>query len=266
VCYRMADHVSQEPQFLALSVSRAVVSITDGAAEAILDARDVTPAVAATLRSDLDRLQIVRHFERALLGERAADLDLFHMVDDGELDLLSEVILCGSMTDGPNGPVPRAISSLLRPYWRFTGLSYLRYFPKLANRVRQPYRLTARMLETDAPSAAPLCQVVFAAIRAGDAAGRRDETIADLDILRTGLALKLFKRAHGSYPVNLEALGSSRARDVFSGRDFVYRRASQGFRLYSIGMNLRDDGGIGRQQDLSAPATDTDDVVWDCVR
>jgi hypothetical protein len=37
--------------------------------------------------------------------------------------------------------------------------------------------------------------------------------------------------------------------DVFTGRPFIYRRTPEGFVLYSVGDNLKDDGGRGRDPD-----------------
>jgi hypothetical protein len=95
--------------------------------------------------------------------------------------------------------------------------------------------------------------------------GKRDETQVRLDVLRTGLLLKLYRNAHGSDPERLSDLGPARGTDVFSGQDLKYRRQGGGFVLYSVGMNLRDDKGVGFQSGTGAggEGSATDDVVWE---
>jgi len=51
-------------------------------------------------------------------------------------------------------------------------------------------------------------------------------------------------------------LGWKLPQDPFSGKDFVYKRQGKGFLLYSIGENLKDDGGLAAPEE--APA----DIVW----
>lgn len=39
----------------------------------------------------------------------------------------------------------------------------------------------------------------------------------------------------------------------------------QGFKLYSVGINLRDDRGVGHQREPDGTGS-TDDIVWECAR
>ncbi|MEZ0367522.1 MAG: hypothetical protein ACAI44_00390 [Candidatus Sericytochromatia bacterium] len=63
------------------------------------------------------------------------------------------------------------------------------------------------------------------------------------------LALQAYAASHGSYPTQLQALVPAwlpaLPQDPYTGRPFVYRRDADGFQLYSVGENLRDDGGDG---------------------
>lgn len=54
------------------------------------------------------------------------------------------------------------------------------------------------------------------------------------------------------------ALGWKIPEDPFSGKDFIYKRQEKGFILYSIGRNMKDDGG------KESPNSDPDryDMVW----
>lgn len=70
---------------------------------------------------------------------------------------------------------------------------------------------------------------------------------ARLDLLRIAVALAERKAERGSYPDALDELVGERLGEVpldpFSGRPLVYRREGEGYLLYSIGANGRDDGG-----------------------
>jgi hypothetical protein len=49
-------------------------------------------------------------------------------------------------------------------------------------------------------------------------------------------------------------------QDPFSGKDFVYRRTGGDYSLYSIGQNLKDDGG--KVPEKSEDRTKSGDLVW----
>jgi len=71
-----------------------------------------------------------------------------------------------------------------------------------------------------------------------------------------------FKDRHSIYPASLAELraklGWKLPEDPFSGKDFIYKRQGKGFILYSIGQNLKDDGGI----EPSKNDRDKGDIVW----
>ncbi len=93
---------------------------------------------------------------------------------------------------------------------------------------------------------------------------QRAATETEVALARTVLALKAYKNDHGDYPESLEALRQALAWDVpldpCSGRDLRYARRDEGFLLYSLGPNLKDDGGV------AAPDGQEQDILWRCVR
>jgi len=50
-------------------------------------------------------------------------------------------------------------------------------------------------------------------------------------------------RAIPREPAGIARRALARTADLFSGKDFVYRRDGEEFTLYSIGPDLKDDGG-----------------------
>lgn len=94
--------------------------------------------------------------------------------------------------------------------------------------------------------------------------------VATLDALiltaRTGLACRVFKSRTGEYPENLEALVPGLLMEVpvdpFTGKPLVYRREGRGFIVYSLGSNLKDDGGRGTWEITQLVMDKDDDWTW----
>lgn len=88
---------------------------------------------------------------------------------------------------------------------------------------------------------------------------------AALRILRLELALQEYRGRHGAYPATLAALAPeiipAVPADPYSGDPLPYRTGRGGFLLYSVGPNLKDDGGSPFSGDYTRPNTDGDLVA-----
>jgi hypothetical protein len=89
---------------------------------------------------------------------------------------------------------------------------------------------------------------------------------ASLLAARTGLACRLFKSRTGAYPERLEALVPGILKEVpidpFTGKPFVYRREGEGFIVYSLGSNEKDDGGRSTYNITQMVMEKDDDWTW----
>ena len=67
-------------------------------------------------------------------------------------------------------------------------------------------------------------------------------------------AIEAYHHENGVYPQSLDALAPSvlpeLPQDPFTGASFNYARQGGGYRLYSVGANMRDDGGRGNAWDF----------------
>jgi hypothetical protein len=83
---------------------------------------------------------------------------------------------------------------------------------------------------------------------------------------RVGLACRVYKSRTGAYPENLEALVPGLLTEVpvdpFTGKPLVYRREGEGFIVYSLGSNLKDDGGRSTFEIKSLVTEKDDDWTW----
>ena len=85
------------------------------------------------------------------------------------------------------------------------------------------------------------------------------ETIATARVTRAGLAILAYRADHGAYPADLAAVAVPDAQDPFGGGALRYEPRENGFLLYSIGPNLKDEGGQPKPKRESEP----DDIAWD---
>jgi hypothetical protein len=77
----------------------------------------------------------------------------------------------------------------------------------------------------------------------------RDLALANSGLMRIALGVHAYRGQCRRYPGSLaelrRTLGRALPTDPFSGKDFVYRREPRGYLLYSVGLDLKDDGGVG---------------------
>ena len=89
--------------------------------------------------------------------------------------------------------------------------------------------------------------------------------VATLRLTRAGLALLQYKQAHGAFPPTLNALGVEGLVDPFTEEPLHYRPEGEGFVVYSVGADRKDNGGTPRPeyQDSDPRRKPVEyDVVW----
>ena len=84
------------------------------------------------------------------------------------------------------------------------------------------------------------------------------ELIAQMRITRTGLALLQDSKIQGPFPDTLEKLKLKDINDPFSEEPLLYRPDPNGFVLYSVGPDEKDNGGSPKEKKQK---TDWD-IVW----
>ena len=98
-----------------------------------------------------------------------------------------------------------------------------------------------------------ICLILPGVPRVQQAADRTEQNQRNLHI---AFALGAFKAEQGSYPKKLDALApkylAKVPNDLFNGKALTYRPAADGFLLYSVGVNGKDDGGRSSNDDPDA--------------
>jgi hypothetical protein len=101
-----------------------------------------------------------------------------------------------------------------------------------------------------------LLRLLFPAVtKVQQSADRAEQTQHNLHI---AFALAAYQRDNGKFPKTLDALAPKYLPtfplDLFSGKALIYRPANDGYLLYSVGVNARDDEG--RTYDDDRPGDD----------
>jgi hypothetical protein len=77
---------------------------------------------------------------------------------------------------------------------------------------------------------------------------RVTDTHALQRVTMTALALRLYRKENGRYPENLQQLVPkylpSVPIDPYDGKPLRYRKLQMGFKVWSVGGNRKDDGGV----------------------
>jgi hypothetical protein len=89
---------------------------------------------------------------------------------------------------------------------------------------------------------------------------------AMFETARVGIACKIYKNMHGDFPEDLAELSPEILEEIpvdpFTGHPFIYKKQETGIMIYSIGSNLKDDGGNGTWQITSLVMEKDDDWAW----
>jgi type II secretory pathway pseudopilin PulG len=262
---RMSRQVTDEPVLMSQLVAIAVQAITQRAAEEALSDGVPSPQVARRLQQAVASIDMNATFKRALRAERAAELGVFEYFVHGGAEAMDSMLqydvpayTLAAYTSPVGAPLRAFDKSRMLAFWRtmmpiFEQPSH-QQDPNATERARQGGPILAAV--------APLFFPSFTGF-----SNKRDLSIATLDELCIVLDLKMHKREHGSYPATLDELRATLDRelptDPFSGEAYRYQRRGEGFILWSVGMDLEDDGGLrpGSAPDVS---WDNADLPWEC--
>jgi len=90
-----------------------------------------------------------------------------------------------------------------------------------------------------------LVSLIAPAVQAAIAAEERAQ--ANTDLLQVATALALHRTEHGQYPQTLDQIAAEPPlpMDRYTGKPLHYQRTEEGYVLYSVGPNLKDDQGAG---------------------
>ncbi len=272
VIFRMSEHVAEEPTVIAQLVAIAMQAIAVRGLRPLLREAAIDPETANGFEQCLRKVDMKAAFTNSMIGERAWGLDCFDMA---YRDVRSFFM------DNMGGPaihpyaLPAYLGPLAGPLKKRDHLAYLDYMGEMVRISRLPSRIARPQMEAlhaDLEDLhylqAPLTKMLAPLFPR--VTSKRDQAVANIELCRMVLALKTHKYERGEYPDSLQELQETLEwqipKDPFSGQDFIYVPEEDGFMLYSIGLNMIDDGGLPERDEHGRWRGDNADIVWECVR
>ena len=256
---KFADALRKEPILISFLVRLAAIKTSCETIQRICET--ATPNVEkyqileSLLSNYEDRKPLVLALdgERLLCGEWA-----FNELRNGSArDLLS----VSTGEESGLGGVLLSLYSAFKPLSIADHAAYVRIMDYNTRLAQQPYFLNERNA-ADEKSRQMHSRLNVVTSMLVPALGRVKEiyweNIARMRITRAGLALLQEKQTLGALPQTLEEIKLKNLDDPFSNKPLAYKPQGQGFILYSIGSDQKDNGGSPREKKQK---TDFD-IVW----
>jgi hypothetical protein len=140
-------------------------------------------------------------------------------------------------------------------------------FPKQQKKIQGSNTLQAIKNGSLKPNSERLgqCFIVFMLPAFDTGMKAENRSVMQWEATQLGFALAAYRTDHGSYPKNLAELSPQYVvkipKDIFTNGNLIYRPQENGFLLYSVGINGKDDGGRGYDDRTEDEATkDYDDL------
>ncbi len=238
---KVSESLKDEPLLIGVLVRVAIARRTMMTLQDVCTLTNLGEKQSRELDSLLAGMDISRSYEKAMQGERACGIGFF--TPSQRSPFIPSGMNTGATQIKPD-PLGWIIGWAMRPAFYAWEASYLKSMDIQIARARKPYRET-RGIPHPEPSSLDT-GAVLAGISAASfdrASSLTDAAKASISGSRIFLALKMHKKQFGVYPNSLDELhGLAPQMDPFSGKAFIYKRQGNGFLLYSIGENLKDDG------------------------
>lgn len=248
--FTVGQNTCNEPTLIAFLVKRAMLGTMTEALKAVLSYGNVSARQAAALNSDISHVDVSSDLGRAMRGERTFGLWAYDLARrDGMRQLFQ---LAGERNlSAIDNSLSSGLTFLWRPVLYADATVYLKHMAKQVSASSLPYRLSSRnTLDVDTnllPRYAIVARIVLPIFTRTRATA--DDLRAQTALAQTLIAAQQYKKQTGAYPASLKELGARTPEDPFSGNDLIYKRVGNGFQVYSIGANLRDDGGVAPKAD-----------------
>ncbi|GBC98642.1 hypothetical protein HRbin17_01156 [bacterium HR17] len=277
---RLVRRLGDEPSMIGFLVQGAIFAITVSALQRILADEDPSPNAYRMVIAELQAWDIDRNFVRALqaervfviatcewLQERASRRELNALTDPSTTPPL-QLNLAVWLQSKPD-LIARNELRMLQHYEALIALARKgepydwQALKRLEDRWQQEVDRPARGVELGSVALIwnenAVAQMLMPPL---SRLFQRATTYHALQrIGMTAMALRLYRHGHGRYPETLQALVPQYLpavpTDPFDGKPLRYRRSAKGFKVWSVGEDMKDDGGVEGK-----PRWVRGDIVW----
>ena len=249
-----AQSLKQEPVFISQLVRVAGVTIATETLERVLNSAALPSADLSRLAGAFAKAEAGESagtgFTRACGGERASVLATFDLPPDRLAETLKN--LSGAKPAESGGALQnlalKKVTRNLKSQRAFAEETFnralvLRQQPFPGRLATKDY-FNTRMAEAKTNDF-ELCLLLLPAL--ANQTLKEAGGLAELRLAQTAIALEQFRAPNGDhYPAGLAELAAQLAtasNDPFDGQPLRYHKTATGYQLYSIGADLKDDGG-----------------------
>jgi hypothetical protein len=276
-CFRMAHALRTEPLLISQLVeigqhAFAVKALWEGLASQQWNAEKL-----AAFQTELARFNFQQQLTSALRGERIAQNSFLDRFNERRLSV-------DAISSGDTEPGPMALLLPWVPGWIRQNQVRVNRYDDLELRqlmdARWPVNLVSALDQDAALRSAGLNQnnpytllahMLTPDLAKAQAKAARAQSLNQLALV--ACALERVRLEHGAYPKELSELTARELpgsiRDPMSGAPLRYERSADqspgsaaGFKLWSVGLNGRDDGGIMPEKNNEAHNDARGDWVW----
>ncbi len=250
---RSSKAAKDEPTLIATLVTIACTRTASDTLRAILKYDTPTESQSKKLFDLLSKTDYRTEFAYAVKSEIALGLWVFdYTLKNGVSGILETTGNASNPGEQPTALVRmgRGISDYAwRPMLYVDGGIYLKHTISNAQAAAKPYRDAVQQIEANQSIQLPQYAIVSRIMTPVFSKGSIlvDSTRAQTALTQILLASQVYKSKTGSYPESIAQLRSkikwTIPVDPYTGKDFIYKRTNSGFQAYSIGSNLKDDGG-----------------------
>jgi hypothetical protein len=221
--FRLARHADQQPLLINFLVTTALRMISIQVTTTVLLSGPVAPELRAELEAELAKQDLTKNYREALRGDRAYGTEYFH-----------------EMAEGPMGLTYRQL-----PMFKNDQCDYLDLFEFIIQSSDRPYndvQVTEELARVER-EAGVLTGLMLPAVNATRVARFRTETL--LHALRVLNAIQGREQAGDANEPKLSDLGlpGDATIDPVNDKPLHIKKTPQGWLIYGVGANLKDDGG-----------------------
>jgi hypothetical protein len=247
----LAHSLKAEPVTISQLVRAAGVSLAVDALNQVMNRTTLSPESLTGLSKAFQSMEDYdargEGFNRAMAGELAMHLGLLDNPNK-----LARYLSTSRTTDMPDEQRRRMVEHLKQPGSLKEEHDYFETtFQQLLSARKEafPERLkVADLIQQRASEAAGRGLLFCGWYFDGSSVNREARCLANVRLALTAVALEQFRAAHNNrYPASLSELApnylDATLMDPFDGQPLRYRKQDAGYVLYSIGADLKDDGG-----------------------
>lgn len=300
----LVRRIGDEGLYLSYLAARAMDMVLERAAEHVLSSGPLPEDGARALAEELRRLDYHKLLVRVVRTERVEGLQLFDLARQGKARGTSELL--GDEDPLAEGALATYQSPLAGPIISRDELMFLTFMDRVEEAAGKPWAQAQALLSQiwadllkpdpelaeeekkaqwlrdtagDANKPSPFNPVIrlfvaqaYYTVRSRWSGGNAAALRAVLD---GALGLAVYHQRNGFYPdslAGLQSVGWPVPLDYYTGQPLIYRRQGEGFMLYSVGPDLKDDGGTPicwqnrdpkqRQSPTPGKGPDPGDIIW----